>query len=147
LVPAAGLNPFEPRVNCPCAPTPPPLTLQPFLDFRAIFFLSTLARGTGTPYRDCAVSSNNRGPSWPKLSSIDVTTKAIFERLYLVPELSPFDPRVNCPCAPTTPPLSLRLFLDFCAIIFPDWPLHFFGRAGNLSKANQTVCSACMLGP
>ena len=39
-----GLSPFkfECRVNCPCVPTPPPLTgtRQIFLDFRAIFFSS-----------------------------------------------------------------------------------------------------------
>jgi len=35
-----GLSPFEPRVNCPYSPTPPPLAPQLFLDFRAIFFPS-----------------------------------------------------------------------------------------------------------
>jgi len=43
-----------------------------------------------------------------------------------VPGLSPFEPRVNCPCAPTLPPFTLQLFLDFCAIFSPEWPLNFF---------------------
>jgi len=33
-----GLSPFEPRVNCAYAPTPPPLAHQLFFDFRAIIF-------------------------------------------------------------------------------------------------------------
>jgi len=36
-----------------------------------------------------------------KVSAIDVTVKTISERLYLVPGLGRFGPRVNCPCAPT----------------------------------------------
>jgi len=41
--------------------------------------------------------------------------KIYSESLYLVPGLRTFELRVNCPCAPTPPPLSSRLFLDFRA--------------------------------
>ena len=54
-----------------------------------------------------------------------MTGKAFLERLYLVSGLSPFEPRVNCPCAPTPPPLTLRLFLDFCANFFWGGPSIF----------------------
>jgi len=36
-----------------------------------------------------------------KVSAIDVATKTICERLYLVSGLGRFGSRVNCPCAPT----------------------------------------------
>ena len=42
--------------------------------------------------------------------------KTFVEHLYLVPGLSPFEPRVKCPCAPTPPPFAQQLFLDFCEI-------------------------------
>ena len=51
----------------------------------------------GLPVRDSMANPNNRGPQWPKLSAKDVTVKTIFERLYLVPGLHQFWPRVNCP--------------------------------------------------
>ena len=54
-----------------------------------------------------------------------MTAKAIFERLYLIPGLGPFGLRVNCPYAPTPPPLTHRLFLDFRAIFFPGDPSFF----------------------
>ena len=75
--------------------------------------------------RDFAASHNNRGSRWPKLSAIHVTAKVIFERFYLVPGLSTFEPRVNCPFAPTPPPLAPKLFLDFRAIFFPSGPSFF----------------------
>jgi len=55
------------------------------------------------------------------MSAIFVTVKAFFERLYLVLGLSPFEPRVNCPYAPTPPLLTRKLFLDFCAIFGPSF--------------------------
>ena len=58
-------------------------------------------RVPGLPIRDCAGSSNNLAQMCPKLSAIHVTQKTFFERLYLVAGLSPFEPRVNCPYAPT----------------------------------------------
>jgi len=70
--------------------------------------------------QDCARGFNNRNHSQPQLSAIDVTEKTFFERLYLVPGLRPFEPRVNYPCAPTHPPFNKQLFLDFCAIEI--WP-------------------------
>jgi len=63
-------------------------------------------RVLGLPIGDCAGSSNNLVPRGTKLSATDVTAKAFFERLYLVLGLSPFEPRVNCPYAPTPPPLA-----------------------------------------
>jgi len=55
-----------------------------------------------------------------------VTAQTFFERLYLVPGLSPYEPRVKCPCAPTPPPFAKQLFLDFCEMFFPEWPLNIF---------------------
>ena len=60
-----------------------------------IFQKSTVAqRVPGLPIRDCAGSSNNRGPRWPKLIAVDVTAKTFFERLYLVSGLTP----IYAPC-------------------------------------------------
>jgi len=59
------------------------------------------------------------------MSAIDATKKTFFERLYLVLGLSPFEPRVNCPYAPTPPPLAQKLFLDLRAIFFPSGPSFF----------------------
>jgi len=56
-----------------------------------------------------------------------VKAKAFFERLYLVPGLRKIAPFVTSPSAPTSPPLALRLFLDFH--FFPKWPLNFFWSA------------------
>jgi len=86
-------------------------------------FAST--RVPGLPIRDCAGSSNNRAQMWPKLKAIDVTEKTFFQRMCLVPGLSPFEPRVNCPYAPTPPPFTQQLFLDFRADFFRTWPLIF----------------------
>jgi len=59
------------------------------------------------------------------VNAIDVTAKTFFERLHLVPGPSPFEPRVTFTCAPTLPPFTLQLFLDFCAI-FPRMAPQFF---------------------
>jgi len=82
-------------------------------------------RVPGLPIRDCAISSKKLVPRVAQVSAIDVTEKTIFERLYLVPGLRQFAPRVNCPCAPTPPPLTERLFLDFRVIVFSRWALIF----------------------
>ena len=87
---------------------------------------SRLHRGTGTPIRDCARSCNSSVQQYTPANAIEVIVKAFFERLYLVPGLSPFEPRVNCPCAPTLPPFNLQLFLDFCELFPPELPLNFF---------------------
>jgi len=79
--------------------------------------------GTGISYRHGAGSCNSWVPTGSKASAIDATSKTFFEHLYLVLGLSPFEPRVNCPCAPTPrPQFNWQLFLDLCAIFPPDWP-------------------------
>jgi len=59
-----------------------------------------------------------------KLNAIDVTAKAFFERLYLVPGLRQLALFVAVPSATTPPLLIRRLFLDFSAI-FPQVALIF----------------------
>jgi len=51
-----------------------------------------------------------------------MTATAFFERLYLVLGLHQFASFVTMPSAPTSPPLALRLFLDF----FDEWLVNFF---------------------
>ena len=79
----------------------------------------------GLPIGNCAGSSNNLVLRGTKLSAIDMTAEAFFERLYLVLGFSPFEPRVNCPYAPTPPLFSLQLFLDFRAFFSPSDPSIF----------------------
>ena len=79
-------------------------------------------RVPGLPIGDCAGSSNNLVPKGFKLSSIDVTEKALFERLYLILGLSSFEPRVNCPYAPTTPTIQINTVSRFLC----TWPLIFW---------------------
>jgi len=126
-----------------------PFTRQLFLDFCAIFspewplifFVVMIhqviwpspgtlteapqTRVPGLPIRDCARGCNNCVHTRAQMSAIDVTKKILFERLYLVPGMRTFAPWVNCPYAQLrlfTP----QLFLDFCAIFFPEWPLNFW---------------------
>jgi len=80
----------------------------------------------GIHIRDCTGSYNNLAPRNIKVSAIDVTVKALFERLYLVPGLHKFVPFVIMPLTPTSPPLALWLFLDFRAIFFSNRPSIFF---------------------
>jgi len=82
-------------------------------------------RVPGLPIRDCAGSCNSSVHRCTRVSAIKVIAKKFFERLYLVPGLSPFEPRVKCPCAPTPPPFPQQLCLDFCGIFFPARPLNF----------------------
>jgi len=77
-------------------------------------------RVPGLPIRNCADISNNLVPRGTKMSAIDVEANAFFERLYLVPGQRKNAPFVTMPSAPTSPPLDLRLFLDFRAIFFPS---------------------------
>jgi len=92
-------------------------------------------RVLGLPIRNCADISNNLVPRGTKVSAIDVKAKAFFERLCLVPGLRKIVPFVTSPSAPTSPPLALRLFLDFH--FFPKWPLNFFlvSTPSNLAKS------------
>jgi len=75
---------------------------------RTSSWYQTRSRVPVLPIRDCAGSCNNRGPMRLKLSAIDVTAKAIFERWYLVLGLRKFAPWVNCPYAPTRSAKSKR---------------------------------------
>jgi len=61
----------------------------------------------------------------PKLNAIDNTEITFFERLYLVSGLGTFGPGVNCLCAPTPPPFTLQLFLDFREFVSPNAPSFF----------------------
>ena len=63
----------------------------------------TPERGYQVPLRDCARSCNNREHMRTQLSTIDVTGKTFFERLYLVLGLSAFETPVNFPYAPNSP--------------------------------------------
>jgi len=102
--------------------------LFPSLYFFGFIFrkMDTNARVPGLPIRDCARGCNNRDPTWPKLSAIDVTSKTFFERVYLVLGWQKFVPWVTCPYAPTTPTITLQLFLDLFAIFSPNCTYIFF---------------------
>jgi len=73
-------------------------------------------RTPGLPVRDYAGGHNNRIPRRPKLSTIDVPAKTIFERLNLFSGPRQFALFVTMPSAPTPPRLNRRLFVDFHAI-------------------------------
>ena len=82
-------------------------------------------RVPGPTIRNYADISNNLVQRDTKVSAIDVKEKAFFERLYSVPGLRKIAPFVTLPSARTSPPLALRLFLDFCAIVSPSGPSIF----------------------
>jgi len=94
-------------------------------------------RVPGLPIRECARGCNNREHTRTQLSAIDVTGKAFFERLYLVPGLSPSEPRVHCPYAPTPPPLVRQLFLDFRAFFSHVAP-HFLSAHDSPSNIAES---------
>jgi len=89
-------------------------------------WLLVLWRVPGLPIRDCVGSCNSSVHKSTTVSEIDVTVKTFFKPLCLVLGLSPFEPRVKCPCTPTPPPYAQQLFLNFCEISFPERPLNFF---------------------
>jgi len=92
----------------------------------------TLAGGRvpGLP-RDYARSHNNRVTGRAKLSAIDVTAKAFFERLYLVLGLSLFGLRVNCPYT-HTPTAHSPAISRFLCNFFQGGP-SFFCQHDSLS--------------
>jgi len=85
-----------------------------------------LTRVPGLPIRNCTGSSNNLAPRgikvrawmWQQRHSLSVCLWSHVEE-----QLGRF---VTMPSAPTSPPLSLRLFLDFRAMSFPEWPFNCF---------------------
>jgi hypothetical protein len=78
------------------------------------------------PVRDYTEGCNRSVPRRSKMSAMNVTARIIFERLCLVPGPRQFALFFTMPSAPTTPPLTRRLFLDFCAIFFPSGPSYFW---------------------
>jgi len=73
----------------------------------------------------------------PSLSKIDIAAKAIFERLYLVPGLGPFGPRVNCSCTPTTH-RSLAIYFSIFVQLFSQVSLTFFGHHDSPSNLAES---------
>ena len=84
----------------------------------------------GHPITDCTVSPNNCVPRRPKLSTIDVTAKAIFfERVYLVSRTVPICAlcdRSLCTHTPTTHCASISRLSCLFGSLFKLWPLNFF---------------------
>jgi len=81
-------------------------------------------RVPGLPIRDCAGSCNSWVTRRLMVSAIDLAAKTLFERLYLVPGLSPFEPGVNCPCA-STPTVQSITISRFPCKFFPRSASHF----------------------
>jgi len=61
-----------------------------------------------------------------KLSAIDVTVKAIFERLYLFQDWAHLGPESTVRMHLQPRLLTQQLFLDLCANFSLEWPLIFF---------------------
>jgi len=61
------------------------------------------------------------------MSTIDVTAKTFFERLYLVLELRQIALCVSCPYAPTTLPIHITIISRFLSNFFPRMAHQFFG--------------------
>ena len=105
-------------------------------------------RVPGLPIRDCAGSCNSSVQMCTRVNAIDVTAKAIFERLYLVLGRGTFGPSFNCPCASTPPTAqsvaNSRFSCLFVQKFHPRGP-SFFGQhdsRSNLSES-QYPPSAC----
>ena len=67
--------------------------------------------------RECKANSNNLAARYPKLSAIDVTEKAFFERLYLVLGLVPTDALGELSVC-STQWLILDFLANFCSARF-----------------------------
>ena len=78
-------------------------------------------RVPGLPIRDCTGSSNNQAcPNVPQTERNRCDSKGnlcLFIWFHVGKQLGRF---VTIPSAPTPPPITLRLFFDFRAIIFPE---------------------------
>ena len=83
-------------------------------------------RVPGLPIRDCARGCNNCVHTRAQMSAIHVTSKTIFERLYLVLGLRNLALCVSCPCAPTTPTIHCTTISRFLYNFFPRMAPHFF---------------------
>jgi len=117
--------------------------------FRGAFFIGGFesvlgpivwSRLTGTWYwrrvpGNCAGSSNNLVPRGIKLSAIDVTAKAFFERLYLVLGVSPFEPESTVLTHPH-PHCSLNSYFSISVQFFSQLAPHFL--AAHDSPSNLT---------
>ena len=80
----------------------------------------------GLPIRDCARKYKNRTQICAKLIATYLTTKTIFERLYVVLGLETSGPRVNCPYAHTTPPIHTSTISRFLSYLFARMAPQFF---------------------
>jgi len=78
---------------------------------------SSVPRVPGLPVKDYTRGCTNRGQSRQMMSAIDLTTKMLFERLYLVPGMGTFGPWINCPYAPTTPTVHVHIAER---VLYPD---------------------------
>jgi len=102
------------------------------------FLVSIPSRLPGLPIRDCAGSSNSLAQMRPKLSTTNVTAEVIFERLYLVPGLGPFGPRVNGPYVSTTPTVHPTTISRLPCNFFPRMDPHFAGQHDSPSNPAES---------
>ena len=95
-----------------------PLQNTKFVEFWISTDSQVRTRVTGLHIRNCADIFNNLVQRVSEVSAIGLTENMIFERLYLVSGVCNIALSLTMPSAPTSPPLALQLFLDFCAIFF-----------------------------
>jgi len=88
---------------------------------------STPAAGRvpGVPIRDFAGSCNSSVQMCTTMNAIDVTEKAIIERLYLVSGRRKFALSINCPCAFTPPTAYCVANSRFSCLFHPRGPSFF----------------------
>ena len=94
--------------------------------FESLKFWRVLERVPGLPIRDDATGYNNCVQICVELCAIYVTEKyfsSVFIWFYNCAKLR-FESTV--PMHPQLQPFSQQLFLNFCAIFFPEWHLIFF---------------------
>ena len=100
-----------------------------------------LWRESGLSVRDCAGTPNDCGLKWPKLGAIHVTVIDICERLMLVSgwQSVAVAKSASMPSAPSFPPLTLQLFLEFPVFSCTHFPgvaspkCDLLGPCGNLA--------------